>query len=324
MLNIHSFVDLISVNKKRSPGTGCVNVSVLMPVLAVAVLSCLLFVHLLVRRKEPKILQPSQRRRKSTIAMDHPHAEQRKRSRDLLYSRFHDETLNNNEKKQEAVSIEMHANSGITSTPVENPIDESKRVRRSGFSNKSFRHASLDMDDIGSQISDGSSEKSGFYVYNKTFKSDSFDVGESEDAPRASVEFTMKANKGDEANEFYNRTFKNDSIDDSDGEVFTQHSSEETVGVDKPKRGKAKGFINKTYHSESVDLDDGDKGGRAEVESVVVELKAGKGKGFFNKAFKTESVDVPDAEVEAQASEKKVVEEPTGETEKEPAMDTYF
>lgn len=303
--------------------TGCVNVAVLMPVLAVAVLSCLLFVHLLIRRKEPKILLPSQRRQKSTIGLTHPHAEQRKRSRDLLYNRFDNETLNNNEKKQDMVSIEMHVGKDHKSTPnplfspEDDTIDESRKVRRSGFSNISFRQRSFDMDDAEDESQASEESK------NSTFKNESFDVGDGEDAPQALVNSSSNENKVDEGNGFYNKTYKNDSIDESDGEVFTQ-PLEETVGVDQSKRGTAKGFINKTYHSESMDLDDGEESAQAAdaEESNVVEIEIGK--GFFIKTLRAESVDVPDEE-EAQAAKKSATEEPTDETRYGYAtMDTYF
>ena len=237
-----------------SAGKGCVNISVLMPVLAVAVLSALLFVHLVIRRKEPKIL--SQKRRKSAIGLDHPHAEQRRKSRNLLYNSYNDETANNNEKKQDIVSTEMQVTNDYTSAPKPQepepepepkPSEERRRERRSGFSNKSFRDLSIELDDaeIGSQVSDESktsNDKSGFY----------------------------------------NKIFKNDSIDESDGEVFSQ-TTEEAVAVDKPNKGKGKGFFNKAYYSESMDLNDGD----AQAATVSSVMDA-----FSNQGIKTESVDV--------------------------------
>ena len=141
-----------------------------------------------------------------------------------------------------------------------------------------------------SEESKNSNDKSGFY--NKSFKNDSFDVGDGEDAPRALVDSTLNRSKGDDDNAFYNKTYKNDSIDESDGEVFA-HPLEETVGVDDPKPGKGKGFINKIYHSDSMDLNDGDVEAQASGENVVDAVTGGKGKGFFNEAFKTESVDGP-------------------------------
>ena len=240
---------------KTAPSAGCVNVAVLMPVLAVAVLSCLLFVHLVIRRKEPKVLLPSQQRRKSTVGIAHPHAEQRTRSRDLLYNRFDNETLNNNEKKQEVVSIEMNVGSCVsspTNRPEDNFVNESRRKRRSGFSNKSFRDHSLDRADaeVGSQTSNESKNSSSGVT------------------SRASEFSSVNENKKDEPNGFYNKTYKNDSIDYSDGEVAT-HPVGETVGVDEPKGGKAKGFINKTYHSGSMDLDDGERSAQASGKSVI-------------------------------------------------------
>ena len=246
ILLINGFLLCISGRK------GCVNISVLMPVLAVAVLSALLFVHLVIRRKEPKIL--SQKRRKSTIGLDHPHAEQRRKSRNLLYNTYNDETANNNEKKQDIVSTEMQVTNDYTSAPKRQepepepkPSEERRRERRSGFSNKSFRDLSIELDDaeIGSQVSDESktsNDKSGFY----------------------------------------NKIFKSDSIDESDGEVFSQ-TTEEAVAVDKPNKGKGKGFLNKAYHSESMDLNDGD----AQAATVSSVMDA-----FSNQGIKTESVDV--------------------------------
>ena len=250
ILLINGFLLCISGRK------GCVNISVLMPVLAVAVLFALLFVHLVIKRKEPKIL--SQKRRKSTIGLDHPHAEQRRKSRNLLYNSYNDETGNNNEKKQDIVSTEMQVTNDYTSAPKPQepepepepepkPSEERRRERRSGFSNKSFRDLSIELDDaeIGSQVSDESktsNDKSGFY----------------------------------------NKIFKSDSIDESDGEVFSQ-TTEEAVSVDKPNKGKGKGFLNKAYNSESMDLNDGD----AQAATVSSVMDA-----FSNQGIKTESVDV--------------------------------
>ena len=174
-----------------SGGKGCVNISVLMPVLAGAVLSALFFVHLVIKRKAPKIL--TQKRRKS---------EQRRKSRNLLYNSFNDETANNNEKKQDIVSTEMQVINDYTSTPKPQepqpepkPSKERRRERRPGFSNKSFRELSIELDDAetGSQVSDESK--------------------------------TSNDKRG-----FYDKIFKNDSTDESDDEVFSQ-TTEEAVAV---------------------------------------------------------------------------------------------
>lgn len=296
----------------KNLGTGCVNVSVLMPVLAVAVLSCLLFVHLVIRHKEPKILvrMASQRksRRKSAISMAHPHEEQRQRSRDLLYNSFENGTLNNNDKKQEVVSVEMHV--GSESNPIEdNFVDERKKKRRSGFSNKSFTRHSIDMDDAedGSQASDESKNSSGkSELYNKSFKTDSCDVGD-----EASVNSSINENNRNGASlaGYYNKTYKNDSVDSNDGEVFS-HPLEETVGVDKPKGGKAKGFINKTYHSDSMDLDDGPGGAPAAEEDKN------------SKTLQTESVDVPKNKEGAKSAKDPFYEEISDYAAEH--VDTYF
>ena len=164
-----------------SGGKGCVNISVLMPVLAVAVLFALFFVHLVIKRKEPKIL--TQKRRKS---------EQRRKSRKLLYNRFNDEKANNNEKKQDIVSTEMQVINDYTSAPKPQepepepkpkPSEERRREQRSGFSYKSFRELSIELDDAetASLVSDESTsnDKSGFY--DKIFKTDSIDESDDED-----------------------------------------------------------------------------------------------------------------------------------------------
>ena len=165
-----------------SGGKGCVNISVLMPVLAVAVLFALFFVHLVIKRKEPKIL--TQKRRKS---------EQRRKSRKLLYNRFNDEKANNNEKKQDIVSTEMQVINDYTSAPKPQepeqepelkPSEERRREQRSGFSYKSFRELSIELDDAetASLVSDESktsNDKSGFY--DKIFKTDSIDESDDED-----------------------------------------------------------------------------------------------------------------------------------------------
>ena len=183
-----------------SGGKGCVNISVLMPVLAVAVLFALFFVHLVIKRKEPKIL--TQKRRKS---------EQRRKSRKLLYNRFNDETANNNEKKQDIVSTEMQVINDYTSAPKPQepepepkPSEERRREQRSGFSYKSFRELSIELDDAetASLVSDES----------KT---------------------------SNDKNGFYDKIFRTDSIDESDEEDLSQ-TTEEAVAVLLPKEGKGK------------------------------------------------------------------------------------
>ena len=170
-----------------SGGKGCVNISVLMPVLAVAVLFALFFVHLVIKRKEPKIL--TQKRRKS---------EQRRKSRKLLYNRFNDEKANSNEKKQDIVSTEMQVINDYTSAPKPQepepkpkPSEERRREQRSGFSYKSFRELSLELDDAetASLVSDESktsNDKNGFY--DKIFKTDSIDESDDEDLSQTTEE----------------------------------------------------------------------------------------------------------------------------------------
>ena len=170
-----------------SGGKGCVNISVLMPVLAVGVLFALFFVHLVIKRKEPKIL--TQKRRKS---------EQRRKSRKLLYNRFNDETANNNEKKQDIVSTEMQVINDYTSAPKPQepepepkPSEERRREQRSVFSYKSFRELSIELDDAetASLVSDESktsNDKSGFY--DKIFKTDSIDESDDEDLSQTTEE----------------------------------------------------------------------------------------------------------------------------------------
>ena len=170
-----------------SGGKGCVNISVLMPVLAVAVLFALFFVHLVIKRKEPKIL--TQKRRKS---------EQRRKSRKLLYNKFNDEKANNNEKKQDIVSTEMQVINDYTSTPKPQepepepkPSEERRREQRSVFSYKSFRELSIELDDAetASLVSDESktsNDKSGFY--DKIFKTDSIDESDDEDLSQTTEE----------------------------------------------------------------------------------------------------------------------------------------
>ena len=171
-----------------------------MPVLAVAVLFALFFVHLVIKRKEPKIL--TQKRRKS---------EQRRKSRKLLYNRFNDEKANSNEKKQDIVSTEMQVINDYTSAPKPQerepepkPSEERRREQRSGFSYKSFRELSIELDDAetASLVSDES----------KT---------------------------SNDKNGFYDKIFKTDSIDESDDEDLSQ-TTEEAVAVLLPKEGKGK------------------------------------------------------------------------------------
>ena len=160
-----------------------------MPVLAVAVLFALFFVHLVIKRKEPKIL--SQKRRKS---------EQRRKSRKLLYNKFNDEKANINEKKQDIVSTEMQVINDYTSAPKPHepepepepkPSEERRREQRSGFSYKSFRELSVELDDAetASLVSDESktsNDKSGFY--DKIFKTDSIDESDDEDLSQTTEE----------------------------------------------------------------------------------------------------------------------------------------
>ncbi|KAM7436952.1 hypothetical protein ABFA07_013325 [Porites harrisoni] len=180
-------------------GKGCVNISVLMPVLAVAVLFALFFVHLVIKRKEPKIL--TQKRRKS---------EQRRKSRKLLYNRFNDEKANSNEKKQDIVSTEMQVINDYTSAPKPQepepkpkPSEEHRREQRSGFSYKSFRELSIELDDAetASLVSDESktsNDKNGFY--DKIFKTDSIDESDDEDLSQTTEEavavLLLKEGKG--------------------------------------------------------------------------------------------------------------------------------
>ena len=164
-----------------SGGKGCVNISVLMPVLAVAVLFALFFVHLVIKRKEPKIL--TQKRRKS---------EQRRKSRKLLYNRFNDEKANSNEKKQDIVSTEMQVINDYTSAPKPQepepepkPSEERRREQRSGFSYKSFRELSIELDDAetASLVSDESKTSN-----DKIFKTDSIDESDVEDLSQTTEE----------------------------------------------------------------------------------------------------------------------------------------
>ena len=189
-----------------SGGKGCVNISVLMPVLAVAVLFALFFVHLVIKRKEPKIL--TQKRRKS---------EQRRKSRKLLYNRFNDEKANNNEKKQDIVSTEMQVINDYTSAPKPQepepepepkPSEERRREQRSGFSYKSFRELSIELDDAetASLVSDESktsNDKSGFY--DKIFKTDSIDESDDEDLSQTTEEAVavLLPNKGKDKVKFF-------------------------------------------------------------------------------------------------------------------------
>ncbi|XP_029198053.2 uncharacterized protein LOC114963081 isoform X1 [Acropora millepora] len=265
---------------KNSAGSvaGCINVSVLMPVLAVAVLSCLLLVHLVIRRKEPKILM-HQRRRKSTSSLTHPHAEQRKRSRDLLYNSFRESgTLNNNEKrqKQEVVSIEMHMekNDGGTDNPTENGLNDGHKEKlRSDFSSRSFKQQSMDVDnsEVTSQSSEESknsgADKSSFYQKSFT-SSGTFDSrGDRGFVPRASADAILSESKTRTPHAFYNKTYANESMDSSDGDVFASVMAE-TVGIDAPQGGKAKGFINKAFKTDSM--------ARVELQATTSASEEGK------------------------------------------------
>lgn len=321
--------------------TGCVNISVLMPVLAVAVLSLLLFVHLVIKKRETKKLPPEtpeeelQRRRHSSVM--NPHAEQRmetrRLSRDLLYNSFQDRVSNNNESKPGVVSVEMHVGGDLHSTPESKTAANIKRERRRGFYNKSFRNASIELDDVdvSSHVSEDKAAEEemspkdiGFY--NANFKNESTDSGVDYSRVSANTSFD-ETTQGDEGTlkGFYNKTFKSDSVEEDDADdVFTKKTEQLTV-ADKSKSGKAMGFFNKTFHTSSMDISDGGDDGartsesgnsevgkaeddtahapkavqdvtqtRAEEMTVAEKSKSGKATGFFNKTFHTDSMDIPD------------------------------
>lgn len=72
------FLDVIESNEGKSPSqptTGCVNISVLMPVLAVAVMSLLLFIHLVIRGKRAQENQLKTKRMKQSDDASSRHSE---------------------------------------------------------------------------------------------------------------------------------------------------------------------------------------------------------------------------------------------------------
>ena len=348
----------IPILEHKTIVTGCVNISVLMPVLAVAVLSFLLFIHLLIRRKDKQDVPPATpqenkgQRRKSSVA--HPHAEQRletrRLSRDLLYNSFRAEGTNNNESKQAVVSIEMHVGGDLHGTPESKTDQNVSRERRKGFYNKSFRNASVDLDDVdvalhvpGDKGTDEgeSPEEMGFF--NKDFKNDSMDSIESvedRDYTMASVVSVFNESKGEEENSFHHKILKNESVESSEeaDEVFANRS--EGAILDKSKSGNRKGFFNQTFHSDSMEVSDDsasasgetaadeakDVAGRS-VGAVLDKSKSGNRKGFFNKTFHTDSMDIPDEDVQddgARASGDTAADETKDKTEHAPSEDTHF
>ena len=291
-----------------------------MPVLAVAVLSFLLFIHLLIRRKgngkdEAETPQQHQKqRRHSSVA--HPHAEQRQRtrrlSRDLLHNSYCEGGPNNNETKQGVVSIEMHMGGDLHSTPEPEPRQKlSRRDRKKGFYNKSFRNASVELDEVemASQVSEdktadeGNSPKDiGFY--NDNFKNDSMDS--IDDYSQASVVGVFGDSRSSEGRGAY-KTVQNESMENAEDvdEVFVNQSVE--TALEKSKSGNRQGFVNKTFHSDSMDLTDDGASTSGEtvteeaqeainkpVGAILDKSKSGNRQGFFNKNFHSDSMDLTD------------------------------
>lgn len=300
--------------------TGCVNISVLMPVLAVAVLSFLLFIHLLCRRngngkdvpETPQ--QHKKQRRHSSVA--HPHAEQRQQtrrlSRDLLHNSSCEGGPNDKETKQGVVSIEMHMGGDLHSTPEPKHRQKlSRRDRKKGFYNKSFRNASVELDEVemASQVSgdkttdEGNSSKDiGFY--NENFKNDSMDS--IDDYSQASVVSVFGDSRGSEGRGAY-KTVQNESMESAEDvdEVFVSDSLENVL--EKSKSGNRQGFVNKTFHTDSMDLTDDGASTSGEtvtdeaqetldkpVGAILDKSKSGNRKGFFNKNFHSDSMDLTD------------------------------
>ena len=291
-----------------------------MPVLAVAVLSFLLFIHLLIRRKgngkdEKETPQQHQKqRRHSSVA--HPHAEQRQQtrrlSRDLLYNGSCEGGPNNNETKQGVVSIEMHMGGDLHSTPEPKPRQKlSRRDRKKGFYNKSFRNASVELDEVemASQVSgdktadEGNSPKDiGFY--NDNFKNDSMDsIDDFSQASVVSVFGDSRSSEGRGACE----TVQNESMENAEDvdEVFVNQSVE--TALEKSKSGNRQGFVNKTFHTDSMDLTDDGASTSGEtvteeaheainkpVGAILDKSKSGNRQGFFNKNFHSDSMDLTD------------------------------
>ena len=300
--------------------TGCVNISVLMPVLAVAVLSFLLFIHLLIRRKDngknvPETPQQHQKqRRRSSVA--HPHAEQRQQtrrlSRDLLHNSSCDGGPTNSETKQGVVSIEMHMGGDLHSTPEPKTRQKlSRRDRKKGFYNKSFRNASVELDDVemashvpGDKTADEGESPKEIGFYNEHFKNDSMDS--IDDYSQASVVSVFGDSRSSEGRGAY-KTDQNESMETAEDvdEVFVNQALE-TV-LEKSKSGNRQGFVNKTFHTDSMDLtDDGasTSGDAIPVEAqevtnkpegaILDKSKSGNRKGFFNKNFHSDSMDLTD------------------------------
>ena len=296
------------------------NISVLMPVLAVAVLSFLLFIHLLTRRKKngknaPETPQQHQKqRRHSSVA--HPHAEQRQQtrrlSRDLLSNSACDGGPNTSETNQEVVSIEMHVEGDHHSTPDPKARQKlSRRDRKKGFYNKSFRNASVELDDVemasrvpGDKTADEGESPNEIGFYNTNFKNDSTDS--IDDYSLASVVSVFGDSRSSEGRGAH-KTVQDESMECAEDvdEVFVNQSLE--TALEKSKSGNRQGFTNKTFHTASMDLtDDGastsSKTATEEAEEAINKpegaifdkSKSGNRKGFFNKNFHSDSMDLTD------------------------------
>ena len=291
-----------------------------MPVLAVAVFSFLLFIHLLIRRKDngkhvPETPQQHQKqRRRSSVA--HPHAEQRQQtrqlSRDLLRNSSCDGGPTNSETKQGVVSIEMHMRGDPHSTPEPKTRQKlSRRDRTKGFYNKSFRNASVELDDVemashvpGDKTADEGESPKEIGFYNEHFKNDSMDS--IDDYSQASVVSVFGDSRSSEGRGAY-KAVQNESMESAEDvdEVFVNQALESVL--EKSKSGNRQGFVNKTFHTDSMDLtDDGaSTSGDAIPEeaqevinkpegAILDKSKSGNRKGFYNKNFHSDSMDLTD------------------------------
>lgn len=103
------FIKSFLIDFKDEPTTGCVNVSVLMPVLAVAVFSLLLFIHL--------VLQSARRRSRDEVMS-------KKSENSSLHSHEHARVREVSSVIEEP--IELHVNGRVSRMQENEPVQENQ------------------------------------------------------------------------------------------------------------------------------------------------------------------------------------------------------
>ena len=187
----------------------------------------------------------------------------------------------------------------------------SRRDRKKGFYNKSFRNASVELDDVemasrvpGDEMADEGESSKDIGFYNTNFKNDSMDsIDDYSQASVVSVFGDSRSSEGRGAS----KTVQNEPMESAEDvdEVFVNQSLE--TALEKSKSGNRQGFTNKTFHTDSMALaDDGTStsGETATGEAqeaisrpegaIFDKSKSGNRKGFFNKNFHSDSMDLTD------------------------------